>query len=282
MSRVADAFGRTSTATVRDDRVLSATRWTARIVVAVLLVASTILFVFPDRTGEFFAWPISPTMTPLVMGAGYGTGLYFFVRVATTREWHRVAPVFPGIVAFVWIMAAATALHWENFTHGHPAFFAWVFLYVAAPLLIPVIWLRNQRTALPDEGEGGRRLPGWVRRVALASGAAVVLATPVLFVAPDALIQYWPWALSPLTARVLLGWFALFGVVNVFVGLDPRWSAAQIPIQTQLIGFGLMLLGAVRAMDDFDAASPFTWAFLGGFACYVGGLVVLYVAMERR
>ena len=133
-------------ASVRDDRVFPLTRLVGAIIAPILFVAFVILYGFPDRTEQLFAWTIQPEMTPLVMGAGYGTGVYFFVRVATVREWHRVAPVFLGIGVFTWFMAAATFLHWENFNHSHSTFFAWTLLYVISPVLVPGIWVINRRT----------------------------------------------------------------------------------------------------------------------------------------
>ena len=281
MTRLAGAFGAGSHYQTRDDRILPATRWVGRLLVPALVVAAVILYVFPDRTTELFAWTIRPDMTPILMGAGYGTGAYFFYRVATLDSWHRVALVFPGIAVFTWFMAAATVLHWENFNHDHVTFAIWVFLYAAAPLLVPVLWFFNRRTD-PRESADVVHTPDVVRWASGASGLAITATAFVLFFVPDVLMNYWPWTVSPLTSRILLGWFALFGVVNLAIALDARWSAVRLPVQTQLLGFGLLLLGAVRAWSDFDTASPVTWAFVGGFVLYLAALSALYVTMERR
>ena len=45
---------------VRDDRVLPETRWLAACIVPFLLVASAMLYLFPDRTDTLFAWTIRP------------------------------------------------------------------------------------------------------------------------------------------------------------------------------------------------------------------------------
>ena len=55
----------------------------------VLAAAFLVLYGLPGRTTELFAWTIPPDMTPILMGAGYGAGVYFFCRVATGDEWHR-------------------------------------------------------------------------------------------------------------------------------------------------------------------------------------------------
>jgi len=85
---------------VRDDRILPVTRWVGWIIAPVLAAAFLVLYGLPGRTTELLAWTIRPDMTPILMGAGYGAGVYFFCRVATGDEWHRVAPVLPGIAAF--------------------------------------------------------------------------------------------------------------------------------------------------------------------------------------
>lgn len=266
----------------RDDRVLPITRWLARLLVPALAVAFLILYGAPGRTADLFAWTIRPDMTPLLMGAGYGTGAYFFYRVATVDDWHEVAAVFPGIAIFTWFMGLATALHWGNFNHDHVTFGIWTVLYAVAPVLVPAIWAFNRRMDPHDPDGTEARLPAPVRWASGLGGLAVTLMAALLFVRPAGLIAYWPWALSPLTARILLGWFALFGVVNLAIAFDVRWSTARIPVQTQLLGFGLVLVGAARAWGDFDPTNPVTWGFLGGFGLYLLALLAVYVAMETR
>ena len=267
---------------VRDDRILPLTRWVGMIIAPVLLVAFLILYGVPDRTTELFAWTIRPDMTPLVMGAGYGTGVYFFYRVITIDEWHRVAHVFPGIAVFTWFMAIATLLHWENFNHDHVTFVFWTFLYIVSPFLIPGIWLLNRRTAPLQRAETGRHVPQAVRWIAMLSGIAITTTAVVLFFVPEVMIEAWPWTVSPLTTRILLGWFVLLGVVNLVVGFDPRWSAWRILVHSQIIGLALVLLGAVRAWGDFDAGNPYTWAVLFGMAVYLLGVLALYAILEYR
>src|SRR5438445_13310289 len=95
----------------RDDHVLPATRAVAVLIVPFLLVASAILYVWPDNTAALFAWTIMPRMTPLLMGAGYGAGAYFFIRTIFARRWHHVAIAFPPVTVFASFMGIATVLH---------------------------------------------------------------------------------------------------------------------------------------------------------------------------
>ena len=65
---------------MQDDHIFPVTRWVAILVVPVLVLAFIILYLLPERTADYFAWTIKPTMTPMMMGAGYLAGAYFFVR----------------------------------------------------------------------------------------------------------------------------------------------------------------------------------------------------------
>src|SRR5438552_15922805 len=75
---------------LKDDRMLPETRVLGAIIVPFLLVAFVMLYFFPGNTDTLFAWTIHPDMTPLIMGAGYISGSYFFGRVITAKRWHMV------------------------------------------------------------------------------------------------------------------------------------------------------------------------------------------------
>ncbi|MFC7230705.1 hypothetical protein ACFQMM_03550 [Saliphagus sp. GCM10025308] len=267
---------------VHDDQVLSLTRWVARFIIPFLAAAFLVLYGLPDRTTEFFAWTIRPEMTPIIMGAGYGAGVYFFYRVSTVDAWHKVAPVFLGIATFTWVMAIATVLHWEKFNHSHHTFYLWVFLYAVTPLLIPTIWVLNRRTDSGEIAVDAICLPQAVRVLGGSIGVVLTISAVALFVTPELMIGAWPWTISPLTARILAGWFVLFGVVNGVVVLDPRWSAARILIQSQILGFTLVLIGVARVWDNFDPSNILTWGIVGWMMLYLSAILVLYTGMETR
>ncbi len=266
----------------RNDRILPVTRWVARIIIPFLAAAFLVLYGLPHRTAELFAWTITPEMTPIIMGAGYGAGVYFFYRVATVEKWHTVAPVFLGITVFTWAMAIATVLHWENFNHSHHTFYLWVLLYAVTPLLVPAVWVYNRRSTRRTISSDAVLLPRSLRAFGGVLGLVLTGGAVVLFVMPELLVGAWPWTVSPLTARILAGWFALFGVVNVAVVLDPRWSGARILIQSQILGFTLVIVGVVRAWDNFDISNGLTWGVVGGMALYLIAILLGYLWMERR
>jgi hypothetical protein len=71
-----------STPSLHDDRILPFTRVLAAVVTAILVTAWVVLYLWPEQTDRRFAWTVEPTMTAMLMGAGYGSAALFWTRVA--------------------------------------------------------------------------------------------------------------------------------------------------------------------------------------------------------
>ncbi len=264
----------------RDDRVLQQTRVLAIFIVPFLLVAFGLLYFFPGDTKDYFAWDVQPEITPMVMGAGYIAGAYFFVRVAMEQRFHRVHVGFLPVTAFTIFMAVGSFAHLDAFIQDNVAFWIWMGLYVTTPILVPLAWLVNRRTdpGTPEEGES--RLPSRIRAALIGAGAVQSIVALFLLLSPSTMIDIWPWMLTPLTAQTLGGWFALPGITAIMMGLDGRPSAIHITLQSQLIGLGLILLGSARAWDSFDTSNELSYVFLGGLGVLFAGLLALELSMR--
>ena len=260
----------------RDDRVFGSTRLLGAIIVPFLLVAFALLYCFPDDTRHWFAWDVQPTITPLIMGAGYIAGAYFFVRVALETRWHRIQVGFLPVTAFTLFMAIGTFNHLDRFATAHVAFWIWVGLYVVTPILVPLTWWRNRATDPRTREPGEPPLPGFVRPVLLGVGAVQSIVALALLLMPSTMIDQWPWHLTPLTAQTLGGWFALPGVTALMMGLDGRGSAIRITLESQLIGLALILLGTARAWEDVDTSNTLAYVFVAGIL----GLFAALLALE--
>lgn len=265
---------------VRDDVVLPASRALSAFIIPFLVVAFVVLYGFPGHTDDLFAWPVRPTMTPMTLGAVYLGGAYFFLRAFRAKEWHTVAPGFLSVATFATLMGVATIIHWDKFTHDHVAFWLWAGLYFTTPFLVFGVWLANRRRAsLPAPGD--LLISPVARRAIGALGLLAVAAGAFLFAAPARAIDTWPWALTPLTSRVL-GAIFMLGLAGIGVLLDPRWSTTRLMLQVQCFMMTLILVAAVRARHEFDGGRPMGWLLLGGFVGALSAAGALSVTMDRR
>jgi hypothetical protein len=112
-------------------------------------------------------------------------------------------------------------------------------------------------------------------------GVLAASTSAFLFLFPAAAIPLWPWALTPLTARVTGAIFAL-GIAAIGAFTEHRWSAMRILVQVEMFMLALILVSAVRASGDVDPSNPLTWLFAVGFVGVLAASVVLYLRMERH
>ncbi|MCB0006735.1 MAG: hypothetical protein KDE04_09780 [Anaerolineales bacterium] len=264
-----------------DDGPDRLTRLVALLVIPFLLAAFVILYLQPESSGTRFAWEIRPALTAAWMGAGYLGGAWFFLRVALARRWGQVAAGFWPVTTFTWAMLLTTVLHWSRFELPHWPFLIWLVLYLVTPFLIPWLWWRNQRrVGRPVVGPEELLVPAGIRLGMLAVAGLMLISCLVAFVAPHLLVRFWPWALTPLTARVMGGWFALMGVGGLTMWREPRWSGWRYEVESIIFVWHLlMLVGAIWRRADFKPGGG--W-FIGAEAAVVLLLAVVYFYMTRQ
>jgi hypothetical protein len=138
-----------------------------------------------------------------------------------------------------------------------------------------------------------------VRQISLVVGVVLVLIALAIFIFPTPFTpspagnDLWPWTLTPLTARVIGGWFALPGVVGIALSRDARWSSWRIMIESQLIALVLILLAVFLTLDSSvtvgttvfrnpQSGNVLTWLFVVGMAVLLAAGGYLYYSMEMR
>jgi hypothetical protein len=266
----------------RDDRILPFTRIVAAVVIVILVVAWIVLFLLPTQTDHRFAWTIEPTMTAMVMGAGYGSAIYFFVRLLTERRWHRVTLGFFPITVFTWMMLGATFLHWGRFRHGSLPFRLWFWIYLITPVLVPAVWLMNRRRDPGTLETRDAMFLRWIRGAMIVIGVGMLGIAAWLYLWPEGAISAWPWALTPLTARTAASFVALPGVAWVAIAADGRWSAARVMLTTVALGLVLLLIAVARGWDEFDHDNPLSVVYVIGLLATLGAIGILSVWMAAR
>jgi hypothetical protein len=270
-----------NTAAPQDDRILPLTRVVAAVVIVILLFAWGVLFLLPSQTDHRFAWTIQPSMTALLMGAGYGSALYFFARVLTEDRWRRVALGFLPTTVFTWMMLGATLLHWDRFHHGSLAFALWFWIYLVTPVLVPAVWFMNRRHD-PGTTDGEETFPRMVRIAIVVAGAGMLSIAAWMYLAPTSAIDVWPWLLTPLTARAVASFVALPGVAWLAIAADGRLSAAPVMLGTLALGLVLLLIAVARSWSQFDHSNVLSYIYVAGLAATLAAIGGLSLWIRNR
>jgi hypothetical protein len=252
----------------------------AVVVMAILLLAWAVLFLFPEETDHRFAWTIQPSMTAMLMGAGYGSALYFFARVLTGDRWHRVALGFLPTTVFTWMMLGATLLHWDRFHHGTLPFMLWFWVYLITPVLVPAVWLLNRRRD-PGVRKGEAIFPERLRVAMVVAGLAMVSIAAWMYIAPGSAIALWPWMLTSLTTRAVASFVALPGVAWVAIAADARVSAAPAVLGTLALGLMLLLVAVARSWNEFDHGNVLAYVYVAGLIVTLAAIASLTLWIRR-
>jgi hypothetical protein len=200
-------------------------RWLLYVAAFLVFLAGLVLFVFPLRTAEWFAWTVNPPMTAVFLGAAYWSSAGLEVTGARSADWDSARLAVWPVFVFTALTFGVTLLHLDRFHLSadtaflaQEAAWAWLAIYALVPLAMLVVsWMqiRSRHPALRTAAE--RPVLPAALRLLLAGIAGVLLLYGVALLAiPLQAATWWPWPLSELTARAIGAWL---------VGLG--WAAAQ-------------------------------------------------------
>ena len=250
----ADAAGR------GDGAVLGLTR--AGIWVLLVLAAANGLFLYflPSRAETDYAWAILPPVNAAFIGAGFLAGTVATGLVlATATRWRTFSTLPPALWVLASTLLAATIIHEDRFKWDYAPTWVWALVYAAVPLAVPFLVFRQRRVADAKPTADPRLRT--VRVLSAIVGAPLLAGAVALFVAPVELGQHWLWPLTPLLARAVAAWYALFGTMLLSCAVALRRPAdALIPYAT-LATWSLLLL-ALPVLHPDDVSGGGLWIAL--------------------
>ena len=243
-----------------DGGVLRLTR--AGIWVLLVLAAANGLFLYflPSRADTDYAWAILPPVNAAFIGAGFLAGTVATGLVlATATRWRTFSTLPPALWVLASTLLAATIIHEDRFKWDYAPTWVWALVYAAVPLAVPFLVFRQRRVADPEPAADPRLRT--VRVLSAIVGAPLLAGAVALFVAPVELGQHWLWPLTPLLARAVAAWYALFGTMLLSCAFALRRPAdALIPYAT-LASWSLLLL-ALPVLHPDDVSGGGLWIAL--------------------
>jgi hypothetical protein len=222
--------------------------------IALTAAATILLFVLSPDTDRFWAWTIQPPLTAAFLGAGYCAGLILVALALRDGVWTHARIPMITVLVFATLTLVATLLHLDRFHfHVHsqmPRLAAWVWLvvYLVVPVALAVAVLRQSRTSGVD-APPRQPMPTWLRALLVVQAVIMLPVGVVLFAHPSAAMSVWPWALTPLTARMVAAWLIAFGLA-AFLAF---WERDLRRLEIDSIGyivFGVLQLVALIRFGD--------------------------------
>ena len=231
------------------------------------VIAGPILFLFPTQTNSYFAWTIRHPLTPVFMGANYlgGLGALWTLRM---NRWSVARVQIPGIFVFAITQLFATFLHPQIFDWSHPTAWAWLSVYIISPIAAVLIYLTMEKEYRPPL-RASSSPPGFgavmqvFAMINLSFGVSLIV-WPFFYAAPDqaSAVPWWAWTLTPLTARVIGGWYLAGATLCYTLSRQPTLDTAGPSLLALMIVMGAQLLGALLWRDSFDGSPLFVLLYL--------------------
>jgi hypothetical protein len=230
-------------------------RWLLRVASVLVLVAGFQLFVLSDYTDQYFAWTVSPPVTAAFLGAAFWGS--FVLELLASREtiWARARIAAPAVLVFTTAMLIATLLHLDRF-HLDSAFgWIWLAVYVVVPPIMLFALIRQSRVAGSDPAPG-QPLAIWLRVILGVQAALMLVYGLLLFLAPSVFAPYWPWMLTPLTARATASWLLGLGVAAGEVARENDILRARIALASYTVLSLLELIVLLRYSSVIEWGDP--------------------------
>lgn len=243
------------------------------------VLAGPALYFWPEYTSIYFAWTIKHPLTPVFMGASYLAGMGVFLILLENR-WSLARVQLPAIITFAIMMLWATLLHLPAFNWQHPIAWAWLIVYILSPFAGLWLFWRSDKGYKPKIFPN--RLPKWVSPVSLSLSLITAIIGLVLFFFPAYSDPYWPWTLTPLTSRVIGGWFLAEAALLFMLSRQKYFETARVALIANLIVVCLLLLGAWRWYSSFNGPSWATGLYLLRLAVSGGMSLAALLFYARR
>ena len=251
-------------------------RWLARpggrspavTLIQALLVANALpafvnLMSIPDRTDKWFVWTVKPSANARVLGVMYGSACLLGLLGYAARTWPRQRATLVVVAPFAVAATIVTLVTLDPFLK-HPWYELayWLLMYSVLVVLAPAVLVANELVA-------GGRLPreeplGPLERGAVGALAGLLLVAGIgLLLRLGYATRLWPFALTPLVARILGVWLGCLGLAHAWAWWDgDRLRARALLLTMPPTGALLALVPLLHRGDLRDGAAGALTAYL--------------------
>ena len=214
-------------------------------ILGVIVPFGILLYFFPDRTGEYWAWVIPHPRSAILIGAAYIGAIAYYVLLLRQNDWKQTQNGMGGLIIFCVVLLIATMAHWNEFRGYFVTTLVWLIFYYVGPFMVPIAYRKqNQlRGTQPSSATTTDTLQlslpwrGW-----LIMRGFLYLTLAVFWLAQaEILAAVWPWPIGVLELRVFTGQPAIVGW-NAIIVLAGRYSWKNVRL-------GLLLGGAIGGVQ---------------------------------
>jgi hypothetical protein len=241
-------------------------RWMLFIASGLVFIVGIQLFILTEYTDRYFAWTINPPLTAAFLGAGYWASFAMEYLASRKRIWAHARIAVPAVLIFTTLTLIATLLHLDRFHLNDPnlltrtAAWVWLAVYAIVPPAMAVLLVFQIRVPGGDPPRTSP-LPRWLHTILITHALIMFPIGAALFLAPQATLAFWPWTLTPLTARAVGAWLLALGVAAGHSSWENDWMRVHIATLSYTVFGTFQLLALIRYPQVMDWSRPQAWFY---------------------
>jgi hypothetical protein len=225
------------------------------------------LFLLTEQTDRYFAWTIQSALTAAFLGAAYWSACVLEFAAARRRRWADARVAVPAVITFTALTLLVTLLHIDRFHFGAPELITragtwfWLLVYAVVPLAMTALLVAQLRVPGDDPPRAAPMSPG-LRAVLVAIALPLLLVGLPLLLAPAAMIPFWPWALTPLTARAIGAWLIGLGIAAGHAAYERDLLRARPVLIGAVVFCALQFVALLRYPAEMAWNTPQGWLYV--------------------
>jgi hypothetical protein len=208
------------------------------------------LMSIPDRTDDWFVWTVKPPANARVLGVMYLSACLLGLLGYAARTWPRQRVTFAVVAPFAVAATIVTLVTLDPF-RAHPWYQLayWLLMYSILFVLVPITFVAEERAY-------GGRLPVQTPFAPLARATVAALAVLLLVAGIGLLLELsyatrlWPFAITPLVARILGVWLGSLGLAHAWAAWDGDRNRARALLLSMPPTGALLALVPLLNRDD--------------------------------
>jgi len=197
------------------------------------------LILFPTRTITLFFWEITPPINAAIFGSFYFGGTIAVTQALLRGKWERARFTAPVLLVAGILLTVVTFVHIDKFFQDFRLYY-WLIVYLAAPVLAVVFYIRQERAGGTWEVIGQPLKPA-TRILGVITGGLITVFGVIGLIRPEVLAEFSPWPMSALMMRIFAAWLSAFIPALLWFGREKDWQRLY-PIANLMIASSVLNL----------------------------------------
>ncbi len=230
-------------------------------------------YFIPEYVDKAIPWLVPP-LHARFLGAMYLSGAAFMVGGILARYYAEVRVTVRMIAIWTGMLFIVSLFYLGEFDYSRVQVWIWFGAYLIYPLI--GLWLMWHHRNLHEKVDGSA-LPAWVRGYLLAQGVAVTFLALSLLLAPELMVNVWPWKITRLLAQIYSAPFLSYGLGSLMLSRQQTWPEVRVAVIGNFtFAFGVLLASLIHR-ELFSLSNLATWLWFGGFSLatpFLGTIII--------